>query len=83
MAKELSAQIAKYESIQDVLEADFIGEWVVVYDEEFIGAYTSFEAAAEDAVEKFGSGPYLIRQVGAPAMILPPSMWYRPVYADD
>lgn len=82
MATELSVQIAKYESMQAALEADHAGKWVVLYDEELIGAFRTFEDAAEEAVRRFGRGPYLIRQVGAPAMTLPPSLLYRPIDAD-
>ena len=82
MVTALSAQIAKYKSMQATLEADHVGKWVVLYDEELIGAYPAFEDAAEEAVRRFGRGPYLIRQVGAPPMTLPPSLLYRPIHAD-
>ena len=74
MTKELSAQIAKYESLRDVLEADHVGEWLLMYDEQTVGYYDSFEAAAEVAVSKYGRGPYLIRQIGVPPATLPASL---------
>ena len=46
-----------------------------------IGVYDAFETAAKEAVGHFGRGPYLIRQVGAPPVVLPASVMYRPVYA--
>ena len=62
---ELSRQIAAYEDMQPMLEMDHFGEWVVFYDEELIGTYESDQDALNDAVCKFGRGPYLIRQIGS------------------
>ena len=82
MAK-LSIEIAAYERMRDELETDHFGEWVVVHDEELIGTYQSFEAAADIAIERFGRGPYLIRQVGEPPFRLPASILYMPLYASN
>ena len=75
----LTDEIAVYERMRNDLEAEHPGKWVVVCDGKLIGTYESFEKAAEDAVERFGRGPYLIRQVGAPPFVLPASLRYRPV----
>ena len=75
----LSKQIAAYEEMRDYLETDHFGEWVVFHDEELVGFYDSFEDAANDAVRRFGRGPYLIRRVGAGPITLPASIQYRPV----
>ena len=77
MAK-LSEEIQAYEPIRDQLEADEWGKWVVVHDRELFGIYPSFEEAAEDAVEHFGRGPYLIRKVGEAPITLPASVLYQP-----
>ena len=74
----LSIQIAAYEAMRDVLEADHLGKWVVFHGGKLVDTYESSEDAAEDAVRQFGRGPYLIRQVGAPPTRLPPSVWPRP-----
>ena len=79
----LKKEIAAYETMRSDLETERLGEWVVVHDEKLVGTYESFEAAAEDAVLKFGRGPYLIRQIGAPPLTLPASVLYRPVHAAD
>ena len=42
-------------------------------DHELVGLYDTFDAAAADAVKRFGSGPYLMRQIGAPPVTLPAS----------
>ena len=78
----LSSQILAYEEMRNSLETDHFGRWVVFHDGELEGTYESFEEAAEDAVRRFGRGPYLIRQVGAPPVTLPASVLYRPVDAN-
>jgi hypothetical protein len=74
---EIDDEIAAFEAMRDDLEAHHMGEWVVVRDGKVIGTYASFESAASDAVAKFGRGPYLIRQIGAPPITLPASVMYR------
>ena len=84
MATELSKQICAYDRMRDLLETDYFGKWVVFYNEQLVGTYEKFEDAADTAVQKFGRGPYLIRQIGAPNRVtLPASVMYRPVYADS
>lgn len=78
---EVNEEIAAYVKLQPELESKHMGRWVLLHDRELIAVYESFEAAAEDAVKRFGRGPYLIRQVGAPAVTLPASVMYRPQHA--
>lgn len=71
----LDREIAAYEARQGEMEREHMGKWVVFHDQQFIGAYDTFEAAAEDAMERFGYGPYHIREVGASRIAtLPPSV---------
>lgn len=79
---DLLKDIAAYEAMQTELEVKQFGKWVILHDEKLIGAYDTFEAAAENAVKRFGRGPYLIRRVGAPPPTLPASVLYRPAHAD-
>lgn len=79
----LNDDIAAYDSMRAQLEAEHMGQWAVVFDRNLIGIFTSFEAAAEVAVTRFGRGPYLIRQIGAPPVVLPASVMYRPSHADS
>ena len=72
----LSSQIAAYDEIRNRLETDYFGKWVVFHNMELVNKYDSFEDAAEEAVTKFGRGPYLIRQVGAPPARLPASVQF-------
>lgn len=75
----LMKDIEAYEEMRSSLETDHLGEWVVVYEQELVGIFPSFETAATEAVEKFGRGPYLIREVGEVAISLPASVLYHPV----
>ena len=81
MAK-LKEEIAAYEEMRCDLELDHYGEWVVVYDGKFAGAYSSNEEAAEQAAKSFGRGPFLIRQVGDFPLALPASVLYS-LHADN
>ena len=74
---ELSRQIVAYEKMRSDLETDNFGKWVVFYDEELVGTYDTDREAVGAAIERFGRGPYLIRQVSV--MPVPPlaSVIYR------
>ncbi len=73
----LKENIAAYEAMQDDLELDHFGKWVVLHDEELAGFYASSQDAVNDAMVRFGRGPYLIKQVGEPPLTLPPYVLYR------
>ena len=75
----LDKELAAYEKMRSQLEAHAMGKWVLLHDEELIGTYESFDQAAKEAVQRFGRGPYLLRQVGAPSITLPASVMYIPV----
>lgn len=68
---ELDVEIAAYRDRLFDLETNHMGEWVIFRGGQLIGTYPSFELAATEAVKRFGRGPYLIRQVGAPPLTLP------------
>jgi hypothetical protein len=70
--------ISAFEDRKQELEAQHMGKWVLIHNRELVRVYETFEAAAEDAVRQFGRGPYLIRQVGAPPIMLPASAMYTP-----
>lgn len=76
---EIDKEIVAYEQRQIELESQHMGKWVLFHDLQLIGVYDSFDSAAVDAVKRFGRGPYLIRQVGAPALSLPSSVIYHPL----
>lgn len=78
---EIDSDIAAYSGMQQELEEKHMGKWVLFYQGKLVDVYESFEDAAKDAVSRFGRGPYLIRQVGAPAVTLPASVMFCPVHA--
>jgi hypothetical protein len=78
---ELREEIAAYETMRADLESAHMGKWALVHERELVGIFDAFEQAAEVAVRRFGRGPYLIRQIGAPPITLPASVLYNPVHA--
>lgn len=74
---DLTKDIQFYEANRNELELKHTGKWVLVHDQKVICIQDSFEKAAEEAVRLFGNGPYLIRQIGAPPIVLPASVMYR------
>ena len=68
----LETEIRAYDSRIDELRLHHNRKWVVFHEEEFVGAFDTLDNAAEEAFRRFGYGPYLIRQVGEPANVLPP-----------
>jgi Flp pilus assembly CpaF family ATPase len=72
----LVKEIATFESMRSALETGHSGKWALVHADELIGTYASFDAAANEAVSRFGRGPYLIRQIGAQPIIMPASAMY-------
>lgn len=81
METTIQEEIAAYESLRPNLETDHMGMWVLIRNRELVSLFDSFDAAAEEAIKKFGRGPYLIRQIGAPPMSLPASVMFHPEYA--
>lgn len=78
---ELSEEIAAYELLRADLEAKSLGKWALVHERILCGVFDSFEKAAEIAVSKFGRGPYLITQIGAPPIALPASVIFNVAHA--
>ena len=74
---DLNKEIAAYDRLKNQLEAQHRGEWILIREEEQIGLYPGFEVAAADAVKKFGSGPYLVREIGAPPITFSASVMYH------
>ena len=69
--------------MQNLLETDHWGEYAVFYDRVFRGSFVEFHEAMEFAIKQWGRGPYLIREVGQPPLVLPASVWLRGAYAKD
>ena len=75
----LTDNIKTYETMRETLECDHFGQWVVLHSKEVAGFYPDFEEAAAQAIEQFGRGPYLIRQIGVLPPPLPASVLYQPL----
>lgn len=69
--------LGAYEKLKQKLESEHMGKWALISNGELILTEDTFEKVAEKAVEKFGSGPYLIKQIGAPPVTLPASVVYN------
>ena len=74
----LDHEMAAYRQQAARLEATQAGKWVIFKGSALVGTHETFEQAARDAVRRFGRGPYLIRQVGAPPIVIPVSLAYSP-----
>ena len=83
MVTGLKKEIAAYKKMRGDLETEHLGKWALVHDGKLIGTYESFEKAADVAVQRFGRGPYLIREIGAPPTTLPASVLYRPIHVES
>ena len=77
----LEQNIAAYERMQDQLEAEHMGQWVVVDNEQLIDAFDDFQDAADLVIEKIGPGCLLRHEVGRPPARLPASVLCQPVSA--
>jgi len=80
---ELDQDIALFQKMREELEAHHKGKWVLICKSELINTFDTFEAAAAEAVTRFGRGPYLIRQIGGVDFVMPASVAFRldPNYA--
>ncbi len=76
----LQRDIAAFEAQRADLFKHHAGKFVVFFEGQFRGAYDTFQNAANEAVEKFGKGPYLIRQVTDEGKVvtMPISVLFRP-----
>ncbi len=81
--RTLEQEIEAYESMRADLEAEYFDKWIIMRNGEVAGAFDSSEACIQFAVEKFGRGPYLIRQVGEPPVRLPASALLGTMNARD
>jgi hypothetical protein len=77
----LKKEIAAYNARREELQKASHGKWVVFHDCQLEGVFGDFQEAATTAVEKFGRGPYLIRQIGSQEeVVLPMSVVCAAVY---
>jgi hypothetical protein len=77
----LRDDIAAYDRARSDLEARHPRQWAVFHAGQLIDVYPEFENAASEAVDRFGDGPYLIRQIGVESIQLSSAMVFRPAHA--
>jgi hypothetical protein len=78
---DIRDEIAAFKTMQARLEAEHLGKWVLIHQQRLVGLFISFDAAATEAVARFGNGPFLIRLVGEKPMALPASVAYARPHA--
>lgn len=67
-------EIKAFERMLPQLENEYRGRWVLIYGGKLIEAFDDFDSAADDAVRRFGRGPFLIREIGGQPDVLPVSV---------
>jgi hypothetical protein len=66
VAEHLARELRTFESHRKRLEAESRGKFVVIRGDDIVGIYASFDAAARDAIRRFGADDiYLIRKIGS------------------
>lgn len=73
----LERELVAYEKRRKELERNHNGEWVVFYKDDFVGVFADFEAAGNEALDRFDTGPYLIRQIGVEEIQLSSTAVFR------
>jgi hypothetical protein len=70
-------EIDAFNKLQPELETKHMGEWILIRDRKVVGLFPTFDAAAAEALQRFGRGQYLIREIGAEPIRLPVSVIYH------
>jgi len=73
----IQPEIDAFKTMQTKLEAEHMGEWILMRNGQIIGFFQSFELAAAEGLRQFGRGPYLVREIGAEPIRLPVSVIYH------
>lgn len=71
--KALDRNLAAFGRDMEKMKLHHMGKWVLFYDGRFIDAFDTLDNVASEAVKRYGRGPYLIKQVGAPSEMRMPS----------
>lgn len=62
----LDADIAAFEQLREELERKHLDEFALFFEGKFVAVFPNFDSAGRAALARFGSGPYLIQQIGSP-----------------
>lgn len=78
----LTREIESFERMRPELERQHSQKWAVFHEGALVDVYDDFQTAAAESEERFETGPYLIRQIGAPTAIhLSGGMIFTPFHA--
>ena len=69
----LEKEIQLYDEMRAELEEKYFNRWIIIRGTKVSGPFEDSAECVQFAIEHFGRGPYLIRQVGAPPLHLPAS----------
>ncbi len=63
MLATLEENMGVYDEMRERLEAQNMGEWVLIYDKQLIGTYEDLQEVASVAASRFGNGSYHIKRI--------------------
>lgn len=63
MVETLTNELQTFESRRDELLGTSLGKWVLIRDEELVGAFESQADAIKIGYQRFGNVPFLVKQV--------------------
>ena len=76
MSETLDLEIAVYDRERERLEREHRGKFALVRGDELVGTFDTFQAAADEAVRRFGRGPYLICHISDEKLGISPAVLY-------
>lgn len=59
----LEIELGVYERMKDQLLSSYEGKFVLIHQEDFLGAFDSAENAYNEGVRAFGQSPFLVKKV--------------------
>lgn len=68
---DLSKDVEAFLRERAVLRRQHPSQWVVFAEERYRGAFDNYEGAVRFAIERFGGGPFLVRNVDAEDEFVP------------
>ena len=69
--KGLEREIRAYKAMEVDLFKHHTGKWVVIHGGKLVSTFDTLDAAAKEAIRRFGRGPYLIRRVAVASLFSP------------
>jgi len=63
VVETLTNELQTFESRRDELLGTSLGKWVLIRDEELVGAFESQADAIKIGYQRFGNVPFLVKQV--------------------